>query len=217
MAEHVNLWTDPEHALSYLAEADSVPHRTEGEGTLLQLLPENVERVLDLGCGDGRLSALVLSARPSASVMALDFSETMLAAARERFADQADVTVMGHDLSEPLPAAVTSGGPYDAVVSSFAIHHVSDERKRSLYAEMASLLRPGGLLANLEHVASPTAALHAAFLRALHSERFEKKDDPSNILAPVEDQLGWLRETGLVDVDCFWKWRELALLAGSAA
>jgi hypothetical protein len=89
------------------------------------------------------------------------------------------------------------------------IHHQPDERKRSLYQELFELLDPGGVFLNLEHVASATPALHAEFLDLLDEE-----DDPSDQLVTVETQLEWLREIGFQDVDCMWKWRELALLHG---
>ena len=73
-------------------------------------------------------------------------------------------------------------------------------------------LRPGGAFLNLEHVASPTRGLHEAFLTELGIDPAD--DDPSNLLAPVDDQLRWLRDAGFTDVDCHWKWRELALLVG---
>lgn len=201
-------WPDVDYALAYLERADTIPHRTEGEGVLLELLPERVDRVLDLGAGDGRLLDLVLTARPGATGIALDFSPAMLDAARARFDGDDRVEVRAHDLADPLPTT----GVYDAVVSSFAIHHLSHERKRSLYGEVADRLVPGGAFLNLEHVASPTPELHLAFLAAIGSS--PETEDPDNILAPVEEQLAWLRDLGFSDVDCHWKWRELALLAG---
>ena len=206
-----NLWSSTEHALEYLRRADSIPHRTEGEATLLELVPLDAARILDLGSGDGRLLALAKADRPTAEFVALDFSPAMLEALHRRFdRDDGDgqVVIVAHDFSNPLPPL----GGFDCVISSFAIHHVPHESKRSLYQEVFDLLRPGGIFCNLEHVASPTGRLHRQFLQRLGVA--PEQEDPSNKLIGLETQLGWLREIGFVDVDCHWKWRELALLAG---
>lgn len=205
----VNRWQEDEHVAAYLDTADDIPHRREGEAVVLELLDPPPRRVLDLGTGDGRLMGLVRLAHPDCSGLAIDFSPPMLAAARQRFADDPAVQVTEHDLDRTLPAR---WGRFDTVISSFAIHHVVDPRKRTLYAEILQRLEPGGLFVNLEHVSSPTDGLHLAFLAALDIRPGE--DDPSNKLMAVEPQLAWLRQIGFVDVDCFWKWRELAVLAG---
>jgi SAM-dependent methyltransferase len=207
-----NRWVDAEHARAYLASRDDIPFRTQGMTVLAELLPARVERVLDLGTGDGVTLALVRELRPGVRGVAADFSTEMLALAERRFAGDDTVDVVAHDLDEPLPVA---WGTFDLVVSSFAIHHVADARKRALYGEVHDRLRPGGSFLNLEHVASPTPELHDAFLAALGIDPAD--DDPSNLLASVDDQLAWLRSVGFGQVDCHWKWRELALLGGVRA
>jgi tRNA (cmo5U34)-methyltransferase len=207
----VNLWTSREHVRNYLGRADSISHRGEGEAALLELVPPQAQRILDLGTGDGRLLALVQVERPDSDCVALDFSPTMLEAARKRFANDRRVSVQTHNLDEILPDL----GRFDAVISGFAIHHLVHERKRSLYREIYDLLNPGGVFCNLEHVASPSPRLHEGFL--LRIGFTVETEDPSNKLLDLETQLGWLREIGFVDVDCHWKWRELALLAGVRA
>jgi tRNA (cmo5U34)-methyltransferase len=208
-APDINLWDTPEHALDYLKRADAIPHRTEGEAVLLDCLPWPLSRVLDLGSGGGRLLSLVKLTRPEADAVAVDFSPIMLEQLRERFAADPQVQIVAHDLDQPLPAL----GQFEAVVSSFAIHHLRHDRKRSLYAEIYRLLTPGGVFCNLEHVASPTETLHRRFLAALAVQ--PEDEDPSNKLLDLETQLVWLREIGFTDVDCHWKWLELALLAGT--
>jgi tRNA (cmo5U34)-methyltransferase len=201
-------WRNPAHAFGYLARADKFPHRAEGEGVLLDHVPRSARRILDLGTGDGRLLALLRRDRSDSIGVGVDVSEPMLKAAGERFADQHGIELVRHDLAE----TITDLGSFDAVVSCFAIHHVHDGRKRTLYAEVFDRLVPGGVFCNLEHVASPTSRLHSAFYQALgHAPDFE---DPSNHLVDVETQLGWLREIGFSDVDCYWKWLEMALLIG---
>lgn len=215
-AEPVNLWTSTEHARDYLQRADSISHRSEGESTLLEFIPATVRRILDLGTGDGRLLALVQAELSrnggvETEAVAVDFSPAMLEAARKRFAADSSVRVVAHNLDEPLPAL----GNFDAVVSSFAIHHLVHERKRALYGEIFDMLNPGGVFCNLEHVSSPTQTLHEEFLRRIGYT--VENEDPSNKLLDFGTQLGWLREIGFADVDCHWKWRELALLAGRRA
>jgi SAM-dependent methyltransferase len=207
-ANAVNLWNSDEHVRDYLERADLISHRGEGEAALLEFIPASTKRILDLGTGDGRLLALVRREHPDTEAVAVDFSRAMLEAVRKRFAGVSQVSVIDHNMDFPLP----SFGKFDAVISSFAIHHLVHERKRELYAEVYQALNPGGVFCNLEHVASVSPRLHEEFL---HRIGFTvESEDPSNKLLDLETQLEWMREIGFVDVDCHWKWRELALLAG---
>jgi|SRR5882724_2506565 len=206
---NVNLWNTPEHALDYIERREnSIPHRGEGEAALFEHLPSSALRILDLGTGAGRLLTMAKQRWPAVKAVGVDFSPTMLQLVRTQFGEDPSVTIVEHNLDNPLPSL----GVFDVVVSSFAIHHVVHERKRSLYAEIFDLLTPGGVFCNLEHVASPTLRLHAAFLHSMDIAL--ENDDPSNKLLDVETQLRWLREIGFTDADCHWKWRELALLSG---
>ncbi len=204
----VNLWSESAWAQRYLRERDDIPHRMEGFAVLMELLPVAPRRVLDLGTGDGYTLGLVRSVHPGVEGVGVDFSVEMLGRARDRFAGDTGVEIVEHDLDEPLPPM----GRFDLVVSSFAIHHCVDSRKRALYGEIFGVLEPGGRFMNLEHVDSATPQLHVDFLAAIGKTPDE--DDPSNKLVAVQTQLAWLRDIGFVHVDCYWKWRELALLSG---
>ncbi|HEY0632754.1 MAG TPA: class I SAM-dependent methyltransferase [Thermoleophilaceae bacterium] len=201
-------WTTAESVARYLDRADEFPRRVEGERVLLDHVPTGTRRVLDIGTGDGRLLAMLQGDRADMRGVGIDLSKHMLEAAARRFAGDGRVELVEHNLAHPLPPV----GRFDAVVSSMAIHHLEHERKRSLYAEVFELLEPGGVFANFEHVASPTQRLHLAFFAAI-GEPLEH-EDPSDRLLDVESQLTWLREIGFDDVDCYWKWLEMALLVG---
>lgn len=205
----MSTWGDEEKVTEYLGRVDRLAARRAGEVELAEALPDGVTRALDLGCGDGRLLGPVLDARPAVTAaVGLDRSAPMLEHARGRFAGDARVRVVDHDMTRPLPPL----GQFDAVVSGFAIHHLAHDRKRSLFAEIRSLLRPGGVFANLEVVACATPELHEEFNRLIG----RPGGDPEDILAGVEEQLAWMRDAGLEHVDCNWRWRGFAVLVGTA-
>lgn len=195
-------WDDSERVAEYLSR--EVPHRHLAEEMLLDALPSRVERFLDLGTGDGRLLALIRRSHPEATAVGIDASEPMLARAAERFGADPLVEFRADNLELPL----ADSGPLDAVVSGLAIHHLEDERKQTLFGEIHTLLAPGGVFANLDLVVSASSRLHERF-------RFEigrVEDDPTDRLADLSDQMGWLREVGFAEVDCHFKWLELALV-----
>lgn len=202
-------WHDPEKVDWYLQRQEHLSPRLEAEAVLVSVLPPSPTRLLDLGCGDGRLAGLALEARPGITeVVAVDRSPAMLERATARFRDDVRVEVRFGDLAEPLAAL----GSFDVVVSGLAIHHLENDRKRQLFAEVAERLRPAGLFANLEVVASATPELHRHFLAAVGRDA----DDPEDRLAGAEEQAEWMRSAGLSGVRCLWRWRALALLVGSA-
>ncbi|HET9153623.1 MAG TPA: class I SAM-dependent methyltransferase [Solirubrobacterales bacterium] len=195
-------WSDRGRVAEYLAR--EIPHRQIAEEMLLQALPEQVACFVDLGTGDGRLLGLLRDRYPDAEAIGLDSSPPMLDRARKRFEGDHLVDLRQHDFREPLPEV----GAADVVVSGLAIHHLEDERKRDLFGEIHSLLPRAGVFANLDLVRSASAGLHERFRREIG--RIE--DDPSDRLAGLGGQMSWLRDVGFAEVDCHFKWLELALI-----
>ena len=115
----------------------------------------------------------------------------------ERTADDSSVKTIEHDLSNSLPYDESFGGrSFDIVVSSFAIHHLTHERKRSLYSEIFSILNPNGIFCNLDHVSSPTYRLHERFTAKLG--KTPETEDRSNRLLDVKSHLDGFRKLDLL-------------------
>jgi len=195
-------WADQARVAEYLSR--EIPHRQIAEEMLLAALPKQVARCLDLGTGDGRLLALVRTRHPDAEAIGLDSSVAMLDRAKERFDDGPEVELHDHDLRTPLPDV----GAAEVVVSGLAIHHLGDCRKRELFDEVHGLLAPGGVFANLDLVRSASARLHERFRREIG----RLQDDPTDRLAGLDEQMDWLRQVGFAEVDCHFKWLEMALI-----
>jgi ubiquinone/menaquinone biosynthesis C-methylase UbiE len=235
------IWKDRSVAAAFLNERSLLipdrPRQLEVVLRVVRFTCPQPRRVLDVGAGDAILLATVLQAYPGATGAAVDFSPLMLEQARERLAPFGPrATTMEADLQSPDWKKGLQGS-FDVVVSGFAIHHLSDERKKALYREIYELLNPGGVFLNSEHVASTTPRLEKVFedamaehlylrrkekgeavtLEQVHREFLERPDRAANILALVEEQCQWLRQIGFRNVDCFWKYFELAIFGGVKA
>jgi SAM-dependent methyltransferase len=165
-------------------QEESLPDREDRFTALIDAVEEGTGRadplVLDIGCGPGSLAVRLLARLPRATVIGVDADPVSLALGRAahsgvpglRFADL-DLRVpgwssrLGLDQKRPAP---------DAAVSTTALHWLPEPDLRALYAELASILRPGGLLLDGDHFAldakkSPTLARLDLALRRREDQR----------------------------------------------
>jgi SAM-dependent methyltransferase len=105
--------------------------------------------ILDIGCGPGSLSVRIRRRIPRASIIGIDTDPVTLALARAAYPD---LTVKDLDLREPgWSARLDLVGPVDAAVTTTALHWLPESELRACYAELATVLRPGGVLLNGDH------------------------------------------------------------------
>lgn len=177
----------------------------------VELLPPDAERVLELGAGTGLFSAFLRERMPVAQMHLLDVSEAMLERARMRLAEDARVTIEAGDYS-----VVDLGAAWDVVASALSIHHLEHDAKRVLFARIFAALRPGGVFVNADQVAGADEQLERQYVERwlgavracgatetqVHESLYRQREDRR---ASVEAQLGWLREAGFAEVDCWFK------------
>jgi tRNA (cmo5U34)-methyltransferase len=194
-------------------------------GTVVDLVPFGPDdrfSVLDLGAGTGLLAGLVQDLFPKAKLTLIDVAPAMIERAAERFArlGRSAELVVADYTAAPL------GGPYDIVVSALSIHHCEDADKQSVFRAVFDALVPGGVFVNAEQVAGPTPALDGAYhARWLDQVRAAGASEDTIAAAldrmafdrcvPLDRQMGWLRDLGFADVDCWFKAGRFAVYAGT--
>lgn len=185
----------------------------------LELGPGELHDVLDLGCGTGALAAMVAEAHPAARLTLLDGAPAMVQAAVATLGERA-VASHVQDFAAPLPA-----GPFDAVVSALAIHHLDDAGKVSLYERALAALRPGGVFVNAEQLLGATASLDALLWRWHEREARALGATDAEWAAAVERMshdrcatldanLAMLSGAGFADVSAHFTDGRFAVLAG---
>ena len=138
-----------------------------------------VATILDLGSGTGVTAVHALARHPDAALVGIDSSPDMLSHAT-RAAPSA--TFLEGRLEDPLPS-----GPFDVVVSAFAIHHMPSAAKADLFKRVAAVVRPGGRFVLCDVVLPSVPVADPVPLE-------EGVDLPDT----VADQLRWLADAGLI-------------------
>jgi tRNA (cmo5U34)-methyltransferase len=184
--------------------------------TMLPFPKEHTLRVLELGVGTGNLTSKVLDRFPQSTVVGYDLSSEMLARARAKLAPVgARVQIHEGDISQ-----VAFPGPFDAVISAIAVHHVPSPAKPILFHRLYDALRPGGILVlgDAFQAATPTlgeryrdlstAALAQQGITGtpVYDAYRRRNSQPSGgSSTSLQKYLLWMQQARFVNVDCVWK------------
>lgn len=193
-------------------------------------------KVLDLGVGTGAFSKRLLERFPKARVVAVDGAASMFGLAKARLGALADRVDWVLSDFRGLSEALLAGGSYDAVISSYALHHLNAEEKGAVLAKTVRAIRPGGWLLNADLVTAQAPEVERRIqelrvqgivARAPDSdERFRSAERTRQFLDDLEaaeqdrpqtldTDLRLLREAGLLNAEVFWKEHREAVMGGS--
>ncbi len=199
-----------------------VPCYDDFYGTAVELIASRVSkaaRILDLGAGTGLFSSLLRECLSDAHFTLVDFAPEMIALARRRLGTGRITYVLG-DMARDLP-----NGPYDAVISALAIHHLEDAGKQRVYHQSYRVLAEGGAFVNADQCLGPTSARELANLEYWHRQIRERGVLEADLaravdrmqydrMSPIPEQLDWLKTVGFKNVDCVYKSWSFAVLYG---
>jgi ubiquinone/menaquinone biosynthesis C-methylase UbiE len=207
----------------------------------LYVLPfprEQALKVLDLGVGTGAFTLRFLERYSNSTVLAIDGSSSMLELAKARLGEYAHRVECQVSEFRAIPATILEPDAFDVVISSYALHHLSASEKHSLLRAVVPAIRPGGWILNADIVVADSPEIEqriqelrveAVTQRApVDDERFcnpaatkryleemeELEQDQPQTLA---DDIRVLRESGIENIDVFWKELREAVIGGSKA
>jgi tRNA (cmo5U34)-methyltransferase len=227
------IWHSAEAVQAWSAEAGRKEQTRAAHrhfmASLLPFAPGAAFTFLDLGAGTGAASRTVLAEHPGAAAILADYSaEMMRAGEREMQPFAGRYRYVEFDMSGggPWPAAIPAA--LDAVITSLCVHHLPDERKQALFAEIFARLAPGGWYLNYDPVSAPDPVVEATWERvndvgdpeaaARRANRTPLEqarwDNHVRYIVPLGPQLEYLRSAGFEGIDVYWKQLEHVIYGG---
>lgn len=167
----------------------------EGYVTAAQLLPADMQSLLDLGCGTGLELDEIFKIHPDTAVTGIDMTPAMLAVLRRKHADKTLTLIEGDYFAVPFGESC-----FDAAVSVESLHHFTPAAKLGLYKRLYAALRPGGRYVECDYMVETQAEEELYFAelarlkaaQGLAPEVFYHYDTPLT----VENQQKLLTEAG---------------------
>jgi tRNA (cmo5U34)-methyltransferase len=227
------IWQSAEAVGAWAAEARRQERGREAHRSFMALLlpfGEQDEFTFgDLGAGTGAASRAILRLYPRSTAVLADFSaEMMRAGQREMEPFAGRYRYVEFDMAAPgaWPAAVPAA--LDAVVTSMCVHHLPDDRKQSLFAEISGHLVPGGWYLNYDPVRAEDPVVEATWdrvhdredpeeaVRRRHRSPLEQARWANHVryIIPLAPQLEYLRAAGFEGVDVYWRHLENVIYGG---
>jgi tRNA (cmo5U34)-methyltransferase len=227
------IWHSAEAVQAWSAEAGRKEQARAAHrhfmASLLPFAPGAAFTFLDLGAGTGAASRTILAEHPGAAAILADYSaEMMRAGEREMQPFAGRYRYVEFDMSggDPWPAAIPAA--LDAVITSLCVHHLPDERKQALFAEIFARLAPGGWYLNYDPVSAPDPVVEATWERvndagdpeaaARRANRTPLEqarwDNHVRYIVPLGPQLEYLRSAGFEGIDVYWKQLEHVIYGG---
>jgi tRNA (cmo5U34)-methyltransferase len=193
-----------------------VPRYEEMLLKLMGYLPNDLKanRILELGCGTGNLTNLIIKRFPDAKIVAVDLSGELLAAAKDRFKLHHLINYRQEDFRN----LQFESDNFDLVISSISIHHLKDNEKKILFSRCFNWLSSGGFFSFSDQFSSPLATIYSANMEEWHNQAIAMGSfEPewaawmehqlmSDFHSPIQSEIEWLSNKGFANIDVTWRY-----------
>lgn len=193
-----------------------VPRYREMLWMILDYIPKDLKpkRIVDLGCGTGNLSEGIANQYPDAELIAVDLSASILKEASERLKNYSNIKYLNEDFN----TLEFEAGSVDLIVSSIALHHLTDPQKEKLLKKIYTWLSPNGILIFGDQFAGSTDARYQQHMNNWKLSSKGKNvpvsewklwmghQEKHDYHTTVENYFTWCKAIGFQNTDVVWRY-----------